>query len=300
MTVLEAFGGHRADSAACMEYLNHRSAQYHSPGQPAGRRAPVSHHMPLSGMVPDCGLPNGDFGRGWQGHGKLELPLAEVQAQSAPCFTPFRGQQRFGSNNAFDSHRTYGGRSLANATQAPESMRSMLTSPPASQRWSRETTPRMAAVPGRALPARAVAGGTYSSTLRDVDSVVNTPPGLRSHYDVQSLAQPTTDRFKQAVGGVVPVAQTHCGNSHVGNAAPSQREQRGHGEQVVRMAQQAAVEVAGDAATHVAAASIPGHKGHLDVGAFGTSHWRGVQQCGFVSSPVSSNAHLAGMQQLRC
>lgn len=308
--------------------------------QPAGRRAPVSHHMSLgAGMVPEAmgyspALPDGDFGRGWQGHGKLELPLSEVVPQQAPQFTPFRGQHRPGarssfgganSSNAFDSQRSFGGYSIANATQAPESTRSYVsawsTTPPASQRRaSHEPTPRSA--PGRASPVPAGGYGpngtppvsqrrvgSYSTTSRGIGAEVGGYCG--SHFDSQALPQPTTDRFKHAVGGVVPGygghvpnAPTHCGNSHVGGVMhgrvnsqpPSQREQRGHGEGATRMGQRTAAEVAGGVATHVAAASIPGYKGHVpgsEVGAFGQSNWSGVQQYGFGASPVSSNAHHA-------
>ncbi len=328
-----------------MEYIDPRSRAL-SPGQgfvanaelrgrtpeiqPAGRRAAVSHHMEIGAMVPEAmgfspSLPGGDFGRGWHGHGRLELPLADVIPQPAP-FTPHRGQQRpgtrasfgggSGGGNAFDSQRSYGGYSVANATQAPESQRSYLSlhSPATSQRrGSRETTPRTE--PGRASPVQAQPGGTpppsqrrlgsYSTSSRDIGSAVGAPPGLRSHYDSQALPQPTTEGFKAAVGGVVPGygghvphAPTHCGTSHVGGVAASSFEQRGHGERATRMAQQPAAEVAGNIASHVAAASIPGYQGHLpgsDLGAFGASNWRGVPSYGASTSPISSNAHHATM-----
>lgn len=285
--------------------------------QPAGRRPPVSHHFEIGSMVPEAmgflpSLPEVDFGRGWQGHGRLELPLADVVPQ-AQAFN-FRGQQRPGTRPAFGNpfEVSPSQRSVASstyATQAPESQRTHLSV--STQRASRETTPR--SDPGRASPAQAQFGGTpplsqrprgsYSTTSRDVGAAVDQPPGLRSHYDNQALPQPTSDGFKSAVGGVVPGygghvpnAPTHCGTSHVGGVSAAHFEQRGHGERVTRMAQQSPSEVAGSIATHVAASSIPGYKGHLpgrDVGAFGSSDWRGVPMYGASTSPISSNEHFA-------
>ena len=301
--------------------------------QPAGRRAPVSHHMPLSGMVPEAmgyspSLPDGDYGRGWvHQHGRLELPLADVAPQPSMA-TPFRGQSRPGTRGQFgygnqtaESQRSYGGYSLANATQAPESQRSYLSldSRGATPVGSQRTTPRSA--PGGRASSRGATPppsqrriGSYSTSSREVGLHVDAPPGLRSHWDPQALPHATTDQYKSTVGGVVPGygghvphAQNHCGYSHVGAVAqgpinsrpPTQREQSGHGEHATRMSSRQASEVAGRVATHVAAASIPGYKGHVpgaETGAFGTSNWNGVDKYGFYASPVSSNAHRDGRE----
>lgn len=293
----------------------------------AGRRNPVKDHMPQSGMVPvqQGYLPTiegNDFGRGTLGHGRLELSLADVKPAAAP-FTPFRGQQRSdarvpfgagrysdaGRDSCRDSERSFGGYSMALATQAPESRRSMLSTPPASQRASRDSTPRVA-------PGRSSRGGTpppsqrrsasYSTTSHDVGLNVAAPSGLRTHFaaDQASAAQPTSDGFKRAVGGVVPGyggfvpnATTHYGTSHLGGVATSAASplaQVGHGDHVTRMDERRAAEVAGHVASHVAAASIPGYKGHVpgqDTGEFGSSTWKGMPQYGYGSSPISSNAH---------
>jgi len=243
--------------------------------QPAGCRPPVSHHMKNGSMLPEAmgyipSLPDRNFHRGW------EPERVDVVRPRQMLVPP---------------------------VWKPDSQRSI--TPPSSYRSNTACRPIT---------------GSYSTSSGDIGLEVSHAAELRAH---ESRPQTATDPFRRAVGGVlpgysghVPNAQTHFGRSHVGGVVTSaavnglpahQRHQRDHGEHATRMEQEPSSEIAGRAATRVAAGSIVGYAGHLpghDLGAFGTSHWnrddwkapptphgwRGGP------SPPTSHRHLKGQQ----